>query len=289
MKALLMSTVLLQVVAVGVHVAPRDMWPVIRRPIWVLRVALAMFVAVPLLALILVSTFDMPVVMRGALVLLATSAAAPLLPGKLGKFGIDPAYDAALAAVTSLLAIVLVPLLFQILGAVFQREGGITALAVARVLMTTFLLPLAIGMMMRAALGPTGVRLGEMAGSVGFILLGVLVLLLIVAKAGSIFPLLWQSAMAILLFAAGALLIGHLLGGPDPRERTSLAIATLTRHPGLALLIATRTLPQVQDMPSAVVAVILGTAITTIPYTIWRRRVHAVGTSPHVGAPADAR
>jgi len=41
----------------------------------------------------LAKTFDCQVV-RGAMVLLAISAVAPLLPAKLLKLGIDPSYDA---------------------------------------------------------------------------------------------------------------------------------------------------------------------------------------------------
>ena len=290
MKSVLMLAIMLEVVAVGVQVDPGDMWPMIRRPMWLLRVTIAMFVAVPILAVILAKTFDIPNVMRGAMVLLAISAAAPLLPGKLLKLGDDLTHDATLAAVTSVLAIVLVPLALKSLGVAFQRDVGITVAAVAAVLMTTFLLPLGIGMVARAVLGPArAVRIGELAGDAGDIVLGILVLLIVVAQRATVFPLLWQSVVVIALFAAGALAIGHLLGGPDPRERTSLAIATVTRHPGLALLMASANFRMTQEMPLAVVAFVLGTALATIPYTIWRRRVLSGAPSAAFGAPANVR
>jgi len=290
MKSVLMLAIMLEVVAVGVQVDPRDMWPVIRRPMWLLRVTIAMFVAVPVLAVILAKTFDMPNVMRGAMVLLAISAAAPLLPGKLLKLGDDLTHDATLAAVTSVLAIVFVPLALKGLGVAFQRGVGITVAAVAAVLMTTFLLPLGIGMVARAVLGPArAVRIGELAGDAGDIVLGILVLLIVVAQRATVFPLLWQSMIVIALLAPGALAIGHLLGGPDPRERTSLAIATVTRHPGLALLMASANSRMTQEMPLAVVAFVLGTAVATIPYTIWRKRVLSGAPSAAFGAPANVR
>jgi bile acid:Na+ symporter, BASS family len=290
MKSVLMLAIMLQVVAVGVQVDPRDMWPVIRRPMWLLRVAIAMFVAVPVLAVILAKTFDIPIVMRGAMVLLAISAAAPLLPGKLLRLGNDVCHDATLAAVTSVLAIVLVPLELKSLGVAFQRDVGITVAAVAGVLMTTFLLPLGVGMVARGVIGPTrAVRIGDLAGDTGHIVLGILLLLMLVAQRATVFPLLWQSAIVIALFAAGALLIGHLLGGPDPGERTSLAIATVTRHPGLALLLASGNFRMTQEMPLAVVAFVLGTTLATIPYTIWRKRVLSLSPPATFGAPANVR
>jgi bile acid:Na+ symporter, BASS family len=290
MKSVLMLAIMLQVVAVGVQIDPRDMWPVIRRPTWLLRVAIAMFVAVPVLAVILAKTFDIPIVMRGAIVLLAISAAAPLLPGKLLRLGSEITHDATLAAVTSVLAIVLVPLALKSLGIAFQRNVGITVAAVAGVLMTTFLLPLGVGMVARAVLGPArAVPLGDLAGDAGHIALVILVLLMIVAQRATVFPLLWQSVTVIALFAAGALLIGHLLGGPDPRERTSLAIAAVTRHPGLALLMASANFRMTQEMSLAVVAFVLGTALATIPYIIWRMRVLSVTPPAAFGAPANVR
>jgi hypothetical protein len=64
------------------------------------------------------------------------------------------------------------------------------------------------------------------------------------------------------------------LGGPDPAERTALAIATVTRHPGLALLIATASFPKLQVMPP-ILSLIIGCALVSIPYTAWRKRILA--------------
>jgi len=52
------------------------------------------------------------------------------------------------------------------------------------------------------------------------------------------------------------------LGGPDPAERT--ALATVTRQPGLALLIATASC-----------------ALVSIPYTAWRKRILAAQPKRH--------
>jgi hypothetical protein len=62
------------------------------------------------------------------------------------------------------------------------------------------------------------------------------------------------------------------LGGPDPAERT--ALATVTRQPGLALLIATASFPKLQVMPP-ILSLIIGCALVSIPYTAWRKRILA--------------
>jgi len=108
-------------------------------------------------------------------------------------------------------------------------------------------------------------------GLIAGVLLGVLVVALVAAQFAALVTLLRQSAVLVVLFAAGSLGIGHAIGGPGPEVRTSLAIATVTRHPGLALLIASTNFPDRPEAPMAIVTFVAGTALAAIPYTAWRR------------------
>jgi BASS family bile acid:Na+ symporter len=76
-------------------------------------------------------------------------------------------------------------------------------------------------------------------------------------------------------------LAGHWLGGPDPDDRTALAIAASMRHPGVALAIARLNFPDEKLVPAAVLLFILVNLVVTLPYNVWRRRAragHAAGT-----------
>jgi hypothetical protein len=88
-------------------------------------------------------------------------------------------------------------------------------------------------MVLKAVLGDRATRIGDWANTISTIMLAVIVLALVAAQFGTILPMLWESWPIVFAFAAGSLLIGHVVGGPDPRERTALAIATVTRHPAL--------------------------------------------------------
>lgn len=68
------------------------------------------------------------------------------------------------------------------------------------------------------------------------------------------------------------LLAGHWLGGPDPDDRTALAIASSTRHPGVALAIAQLNFPEETRMPAVLSLFLLVNALETLPYGAWRRR-----------------
>jgi len=103
----------------------------------------------------------------------------------------------------------------------------------------------------------------------------VLLLLLGVLAVVEMFPLVLLAGtkvgIAIVLVTLGALAVGQLLGGPEPGTRTAVAITAAARNPGLALLVAS-----LNNAPSPIYAVIVAyllvSALTVIPYMVWRRR-----------------
>jgi BASS family bile acid:Na+ symporter len=86
----------------------------------------------------------------------------------------------------------------------------------------------------------------------------------------------------IVVMTCAALAAGHVLGGPDPNDRTTLALACATRFPALGLLIASLNFPNAKPLP-LVVAYVLTSTLTAFPYIRWRKtrqRAHHVGQSP---------
>lgn len=65
--------------------------------------------------------------------------------------------------------------------------------------------------------------------------------------------------------------VGHLLGGPDPATRTAVAISSAARNPGLALLVATLNAAP-PEVTATILAYLIVSALTLIPYVAWRRR-----------------
>jgi len=81
--------------------------------------------------------------------------------------------------------------------------------------------------------------------------------------------------MAIALFSAAGLAVGNALGGPDPDDRTVLALATATRHPGIAMAIAA-DMPDKQALLAAMLLVVIVGSVVADPYVKWRTRSHAM-------------
>ena len=92
MKVVVAATIMLQVLAVGVQADPAGLLTCVRRPLWLVRIIVAMFIAVPLLAAGLVKISSAPRGMKVSILLMAMAAVAPLLPRKLLKMGVGAAF-----------------------------------------------------------------------------------------------------------------------------------------------------------------------------------------------------
>jgi predicted Na+-dependent transporter len=102
-----------------------------------------------------------------------------------------------------------------------------------------FLLPLTIGMVSRAVAPAPSERFAGYASGVAGVGLAVASLALLVTHLQFLAAVHWQGMMALIGTMVIGLAIGHILGGPDPDERTALAIACVTRHVGVAVVVAT--------------------------------------------------
>jgi BASS family bile acid:Na+ symporter len=80
------------------------------------------------------------------------------------------------------------------------------------------------------------------------------------------------TVVALAAFAVAGLLTGHMLGGPDPHERVVLALATASRHPGIALAIAAAEYPQEKLVPGAIAWYFIVSTIVSVLYVRWYRR-----------------
>jgi len=77
------------------------------------------------------------------------------------------------------------------------------------------------------------------------------------------------------LFTVVGLTVGHLLGGPDPHDRRVLALATATRHPGVAMAIAALNFPDQRAAQIVIVYHLIFGAIVSFPYVKWQARGNA--------------
>jgi BASS family bile acid:Na+ symporter len=228
----------------------------------------------PLFAAFLAAVFHLHPAVKAALVLLAVSPVPPVLPRQQLKVGGSSSYVLGLLVTSALLSIVLVPVTIKLLATVFQVDVSISPASDAKVVGTTVLLPLALGMVVRAQAPELAQRSAPDLGKLATAILVLAAAPLLVVGWRSMLELIGNGTLvAIVAFILVGVTVGDLLGGPEPANRTTLGLATASRHPGLAITIAAANFPgQVRLIAAAIVLYLLVKAVVLIPYNRWSRR-----------------
>ncbi|MEB3324896.1 MAG: hypothetical protein VKM17_06115 [Cyanobacteriota bacterium] len=267
-KVVLLLGVVLLVMAIGIRTRLERPLLLLRRPALALRAMVAMYVALPAFVLLLV--WLMPL-REGVGAVLLGFAVSPVLPPWAKKgvaVGGQDDYVIGLQVLSSVVALLVVPLMILIGDKVFGVQTRLAPLAVEQVLLVTVAAPLALGLGLARLWPGTAPRLAALADRVGgvVLLLGAGVLLLLRGRA--ILEVLGQGTLLITLaVVAFGLLMGHSLGGPDPGNRAALASATVSRHPAIALLVATGAFPDNDGtILGTVLLYLLASLLLPIPY-----------------------
>jgi BASS family bile acid:Na+ symporter len=144
----------------------------------------------------------------------------------------------SLVVTSSLLAVVTVPAWQSGLSAVFEVESAPLPTELARLIATTVLGPLLVGMALRRILPFVDDELSDRILKVSGAVLSLAGLILLVWQWRRVAAAGWPFLAALAVMTLGALPIGHLVGGPDPADRIALATACATRHIGITILVA---------------------------------------------------
>ena len=263
------------VISLALRSQAGDMTYLLRKPGKLLRSVFAMFVVMPLVAALIVSAFHLKLAVEVALVLLAVSPVPPILPGKQSKAGGSLSYALGLLMCSAVLAIVTVPLSVYLSGKMFGQEAIVPMATVAKVVGFSVIAPLLVGVFVRKLAPDAAEKLAGPLSRVATILLVAAFIPVLIkmwpavaAQAGDF------TLVTILVITGIGLLVGHLLGGPAPEDRTVLALATACRHPGVATTIAT-TIASPEHKPAVASAVMLAFLVATVvtgPYGKWRAK-----------------
>lgn len=271
----LQASIFFTVFCLGLEATLQDAVSLFRRPLLLLRSLLAMNVIMPLFAALMAAVFNLRPQVEVALILLAVSPVPPVLPRTQLKAAGSSSYVYGLLVAAGLLSIVFVPLTIEILGRVFAANVHISPAAVAKVIITTILLPLALGILVHSRAPDFSKRHGKSMARLAMILLLIAAVpLLILAFPAMISALGNGTLLAIIAFILVGLSVGHWLGRPDPGDQTILALATASRHPGLAIAIAAANFPaQSRQIAAAILLYFLVRMVVVIPYMRTRTRL----------------
>lgn len=277
------TSILLTVFALGLRATIPQLTHLVRHPRKFVRSLVAMDVVMPIFVLLVLAVTSLPVPVRIALAALSVSPVPPALPKKVKGAGGTEEYVVGLLVAATVVALIFVPLAVELLSWALHVEAHIPISTIAVLMATTVFGPLAAGIAVSNLLPGIADRAAGPIARAASILLLVCALPIIVSAAPQMIVLARDGTLlAFVAFILVGLAVGHFLGGPDQDDRTVLAIATASRHPGTAMAIAAASFPTQTLVMPAVVLYLLVNALASLPYIRWRK-THAASRKIQAG------
>jgi len=268
----------LAVFSLGLNASLRKALFLFRRPDDLANALVSMYAVMPAVAVAAALVFDLPTVVKVALVACSISPIPPILPSKAIRAGEDDSYAIGLLVAGSVLSIVLVPVALELFQVIFDMPLQMTPAMVGAIVLETVLVPLAAGIAVRFVAPWFALRAAGPTATLASALLVFALIPVLLSRSEELVSLMGGGTLtALALFAGAGLVVGHALGGPSNEDRRVLALYTSVRHPGVAVAIVQTNFPDQQLVLSAVLLAMLVSALIALPYASWAKRQRAAG------------
>ena len=246
--------VVTSMLAMGLNLTVGQILEPLRNGRLVAKALVANFVLVPLLAYAILLVVPLTDAQSVGLVLLATAAGAPFLPKLVEMAEADVAFGVGLMILLMVVTVAYVPLVLPVL----LPGVAVNPLDVAGSLVVLMLVPLAVGLAVRARYAETAGRLQPSVNQVPTTALVFLVVLMLVLNVQTLIGVIGTGALvAFAALIVGSLAIGWGLGGPAADTRPVLGLGTAQRNVSAALVVGAANF----DDPNVVVMLVVGATL----------------------------
>lgn len=276
---ILQGSLVLLLMAVGMQCRWSELRELKERPAQILKAVLAVNVIVPLVAVIVALLLPIERTVAVALLLMAVSPLAPLVPGRAMKAGGDRSAVVTTYIILIVLSIVLIPITVKLVGHVFGRDLEIPMGSLAKLTLVSAVLPVVVGLGFAAVAPALAQRLAPIFTLLANVILLLFAILVLWVAGAQMWALIGNGTiLAFAIVTVAGIVAGHLLGGPNWGGRGALAMAAAIRHPGIAVMLA-----KFNDADKIVTAGVLlfllnGVLLTAI-YQVWLKRNAPAGES----------
>jgi BASS family bile acid:Na+ symporter len=221
----------------------------------VLLALLASFVLVPGLAFLITKVIPLDEGLATGLIIVGAAAGAPFLPKLVQTAKGNIAFSVGLMTLLMVVTVIYLPVVLPIL----LPGASVNPWDIARSLIVMMLIPLGIGLFIKARYEDTAKSLQPLMSQISsYAIVLALVAILVVQFSTIIGTIGTGGILAVLIFLLGALAIGLLLGGKDASMRSVMGLGTAQRNLSAALLVAAQNF---SDDPNVLVMVMLITII----------------------------
>ncbi len=231
----------------------------------------AVVVVVPALAVLLLKAFGVGGPVAVGIVLMAISPGAPVALRRSLDAGGSREFAPGLHLAVVTLAVLTVPASVAILDRIFSVEFEVTPLDIGRQVFFAQLIPLALGVLLRAVRPVFAARVEAPLARFGNLLLLALAFMVLADLPSIVKAVGWTPTIAGVGVTVCALGVGMVFAWRDRDLRSAAAVAAAMRNPGLALVIATanRVPPEVT---AAVIGYALGLGVTLVAFVHWHKQ-----------------
>jgi BASS family bile acid:Na+ symporter len=263
--------------SVGLRYAIQEIIAPLRNARLVIGAVVANFVLVPILAFVITMLLSFGEERELGLLLVACAAGAPFLIKLAQMAGADLAIATGVLALLLVITVPYMPLVVPLIA----PEADVSAAAIARPLVLTMLLPLAVGLIANQFVPTWAEPLLPLLGVLANIALVTLIVATVVSNLEAILNVFGTGAiLAAILFIAGAFVIGYLLGITGRGTRQELALGTAQRNIAAAMVVATQSLGEPNTIVMVVVTSMAAMAILFPTAAALRRRAERGSVTP---------
>jgi BASS family bile acid:Na+ symporter len=254
----MLAFVIASMLAVGLGLTVSEILAPLRRGKIVVFALLANFVLMPLVALAITKLLHLDQPLGIAFLLLGTAAGAPFLPKLSAIAKGNLAFSVGLMVLLMVLTVGYLPLVLPLLLKGVSVDPG----KIARSLVILMLLPLGIGLVVRARYAGIAARGEPWLNRLSTLSLGIMIVLLVVTNVQNIIGLFGtRGVLASILFLGAGLGIGWLLGGAELSTKSVMALGTAQRNIAAALLVAGQSFNDPKIVVMVVVVAVVGLVI----------------------------
>ena len=217
----------------------------------VMAALLVNFAAVPAIVWAIQQVMDLDQDIYTGLLLMGTAAGAPFLPKLAQVAKGNAAFSVGMMVLLMVVTVAYLPLVLPL----FLPDVTINAWDIARSLIFLMLMPLAIGLLVKARYSSMADGLQPHMATASSLSILVLVVGGVVLQWSSIVSLIGTGGLlAIIVFILASLLLGYVLGGRDPGIRSVMALGTAQRNLSAAMVVAAQNF---SDKPNVLITVVV--------------------------------
>ena len=223
----------------------------------VMKALIANFVIVPVLAYLIAKLMNLSDAQSIGLILLATAAGAPFLPKLVQAAKGNLAFSVGLMVLLMVVTVIYVPLVLPLL----LPGVSVNPMDIAGSLIVLMLIPLAIGLFVKARYEGTADSLQKTMAQTSNTALMMLMVLGLVLNFKSLISVIGTGAiLALLIFIILSFVVGYFLGGPDKNTKPVLGLGTAQRNVSAALVVGAQNF----NDPDVITMLIVGALLMLV-------------------------